>query len=78
MAFSILFWVDSLVAKAADCKSATLETPEVRILLHPFFDLVAEPGLLRFPAKEVCVTAPNVRIVPRSLMPHVWVVKKQS
>ena len=51
------------MAKAADCKSVTSETPKVRVLPCPRCQRV-RVGLRCFPAKEVYGNVPMVRIHP--------------
>lgn len=42
-----IIWVDSIAANAADCKSATQETPEVRFLSCPLKKIRAYAGIGR-------------------------------
>ena len=51
------------MAKAADCKSVTSETPKVRVLPCPCCQRV-RVGLRCFPAKEAYGNVPMVRIHP--------------
>ena len=58
-------WV-CLAARAADCKSVTRETSQVRVLPHPLM-FACPSGLWCFPAKEVYGNVPEVRILPQTL-----------
>ena len=57
-------WV-CLAARAADCKSVTRETTQVRVLPHPLM-FACLSGLWCFPAKEVYGNVPEVRILPQT------------
>ena len=57
-------WV-CLAARAADCKSVTRETTQVRVLPHPVM-FACPSGLWCFPAKEVYGNVPEVRILPQT------------
>ena len=57
-------WV-CLAARAADCKSVTRETTQVRVLPHPLM-FACPSGLWCFPAKEVYGNVPEVRILPQT------------
>ena len=57
-------WV-CLAARAADCKSVTRESTQVRVLPHPVM-FACPSGLWCFPAKEVYGNVPEVRILPQT------------
>ena len=58
-------WV-CLAARAADCKSVTRETTQVRVLPHPVM-FACPSGLWCFPAKEVYGNVPEVQILPQTV-----------